>query len=339
MSQLTTAQEIARATSLLRSGGLVAMPTETVYGLAADARNPSAVARIFAAKGRPADHPLIVHLAAAEQIADWACDIPPQAWALARHFWPGPLTLILRRAPQVLDCVTGGQDTVGLRVPDHPVALALLRSFGGGLAAPSANRFGRLSPTTAANVREELGSAVDHIVDGGPCRVGIESAIVDLSGGQPRLLRPGMLGADAIEAVLGDKVHGSSPGAPRAPGTLRAHYAPGTPLLLVSTSQFAAEAARHQSLGERVAAMTYTEVALPEAVARTALPAEPAGYAQALYAQMRGLDGLHCDCLLVETPPDDAAWQAVRDRLQRAAYATGLQADSRPSVNNLVHES
>lgn len=331
-------REIAHAADVLRSGGLVAMPTETVYGLAADASNARAVARIFSAKGRPADHPLIVHLAAAEQIADWARDIPPQAWALARHFWPGPLTLILRRAPHVLDCVTGTQDTVGLRVPDHPLALELLRAFGGGLAAPSANRFGRLSPTTAANVREELGNAVDCILDGGPCRVGVESTIIDLSGNQPRLLRPGMLGAAAIESALGTALHGASPSI-RAPGTLRAHYAPGTPLRLLPTALLAGEAARRQARGERVAAVTYTGVSLPGTTLCRSLPADPAGYAQALYAELRRLDDRRCDCLLVEAPPADAAWQAVRDRLQRAAYATAQLTAAQPAGTDLTNES
>ncbi|MEJ5211921.1 MAG: L-threonylcarbamoyladenylate synthase, partial [Burkholderiales bacterium] len=173
--------DLDRAVALLRAGGVVAIPTETVYGLAADARNPQAVRRVFAIKGRPADHPLIVHIAAAESLPQWARDIPDAAWRLAGRFWPGPLTLILRRAPGVPDEVTGGQDTVGLRVPDHPLTLELLRRFGGGLAAPSANRFGHVSPTRPEHVAQELGEAVDLILDGGPCSVGVESTILDLS--------------------------------------------------------------------------------------------------------------------------------------------------------------
>jgi tRNA threonylcarbamoyl adenosine modification protein (Sua5/YciO/YrdC/YwlC family) len=195
--------EVVRAAALLRAGELVAFPTETVYGLGADASNPGAIARIFAAKGRPADHPLIVHLPDAGQLERWAVDIPEAAHGLAAAFWPGPLTLILRRHPSVSDAITGGQDTVGLRVPNHPLALQLLREFGGGVAAPSANRFGRISPTTAAHVRDELGAAVSMILDGGPCAVGIESTILDLSAGRARILRPGMLDAAAIAAVLG----------------------------------------------------------------------------------------------------------------------------------------
>ncbi|WP_442770390.1 L-threonylcarbamoyladenylate synthase, partial [Zoogloea ramigera] len=195
--------DIQRAVQLLRQGELVALPTETVYGLGADALNPDAVAKIFAAKGRPSDHPLIVHLADASQIMTWAREVPKDAIALARAFWPGPLTLILKRDESVPDLVTGGQDTVGLRVPNHPVALELLRAFGSGVAAPSANRFGRISPTTAEHVRQELGERVALILDGGACAVGLESTIVDLSRGVPVILRPGAIGADDIARVLG----------------------------------------------------------------------------------------------------------------------------------------
>src|SRR4249919_832993 len=191
--------EIARAAAILRAGGLVAFPTETVYGLGADASSPAALGRMFAAKGRPSDHPVIVHLQAGEDLTHWARNIPVVAQQLADHFWPGPLTLVLRRAAGVLDAVTGGQETVGLRTPSHPIAQRLLKAFGGGIAAPSANRFGRVSPTTAQHVRDELGDALDLILDGGPCEVGIESTIVDLSTGTPVLLRPGRIGVAEIE--------------------------------------------------------------------------------------------------------------------------------------------
>ncbi|MCZ7562653.1 MAG: L-threonylcarbamoyladenylate synthase [Burkholderiales bacterium] len=205
-------ESIARAAAILRAGGVVAFPTETVYGLGADARNPEAVAHVFAIKGRPLDHPVIVHLAAADDLAEWAADVPEAAARLAEAFWPGPLTLILRRAAQVPDAVTGGQDTVGLRVPAHPVARALLEAFRGaegerrwnGIAAPSANKFGRISPTAAEHVRTDLGAAVALILDGGAAEVGIESTIVDLAGAHPVLLRPGAIGADALERVLGE---------------------------------------------------------------------------------------------------------------------------------------
>jgi L-threonylcarbamoyladenylate synthase len=213
------APDIERAVALLRAGELVAFPTETVYGLGADAANPAAVAKIFAAKGRPQDHPLIVHLDGAAQLDAWARDIPAYAFELAEAFWPGPLTLILKRQPGVPDAVTGGQDTVGLRVPGHPLALELLRAFGGGLAAPSANRFGRISPTTARHVREELGEAVAMVLDGGPCQVGIESTILDCTGGAPRILRPGMVGAPALGRVLGRMPGYGAAGGPRVSGS------------------------------------------------------------------------------------------------------------------------
>ncbi len=315
------------AAAILRQGGLVAFPTETVYGLGADAENPQAVARIFAAKGRPADHPLIVHLASVAQIAHWAEDIPPAAWTLSRHFWPGPLTLILRRSPRVPDIVTGGQDTVGLRVPGHPLALALLEAFGGGIAAPSANRFGRVSPTTAAHVREELGENVDFILDGGPCRVGIESTILDLSTGRPRLLRPGAISVAEIEAILDEPVTGAGQGAPRAPGMLRAHYAPRTPVWLLSADVLEIEARRRLAQGRRIAALTLSVTALPEGCDRQAMSPDPTDYARELYARLRALDATGCDAILVEAPPQEAAWQAVRDRLERAARAGLEQGD------------
>ncbi|HEY9149570.1 MAG TPA: L-threonylcarbamoyladenylate synthase [Gammaproteobacteria bacterium] len=323
---------VQEAAATLRRGGIVAFPTETVYGLGADAENPVAVARLFMAKGRPADHPVIVHIGDAEQLERWAVDIPPSAALLAQRFWPGPLTLILKRDARVPDAVTGGQDTVGLRVPDHPVALALLAAFGGGIAAPSANRFGRLSPTTAAHVRTDLGEAVDYVLDGGSCQVGIESTILDLSGARPRLLRPGVITAAELEAVLGEKLAGPSGNAPRSPGALPSHYAPRTPLVLVPPEDLAAEVVRRLEKGERVAVLARS-VATPQIewlflsgsdfteCAWQVMPADPGGYAHELYARLHALDALHADCLLIEAPPVEAAWQAVRDRLARAARA------------------
>jgi L-threonylcarbamoyladenylate synthase len=249
--------EVSRAADLLRAGELVAFPTETVYGLGADASNPQAVARIFAAKGRPADHPLIVHLPDTSHLHRWAVDIPEAAHKLAAAFWPGPLTLILKRHPSVSEAITGGQDTVGLRVPNHPLALQLLREFDGGVAAPSANRFGRVSPTTAAHVREELGDAVALILDGGPCTVGIESTILDLSGGEARILRPGMLDAEAIAGVLGALPFvGGTQNAPRVSGSLEAHYAPQTPLRLVEVKTLGEFAQRALDAGKSVAVLS-----------------------------------------------------------------------------------
>ncbi|MDK9716148.1 MAG: L-threonylcarbamoyladenylate synthase [Sulfuritalea sp.] len=317
--------ELARAVALLRAGELVAFPTETVYGLGADASNPQAIAKIFAAKGRPADHPLIVHLPDASHLERWAVDIPDTARKLAAAFWPGPLTLILKRHPSVSDAITGGQDTVGLRVPNHPLALQLLCEFGGanggGLAAPSANRFGHVSPTTAAHVREEFGDAVAMILDGGPCAVGIESTILDLSGGEPRILRPGMIDAGDIGAVLGRAPEfGGTQNAPRVSGSLEAHYAPRTPLQLVAAEALAETARQVLGTGRRVAVLASQPLAFShdKLVWRPA-SADPAQFAHDLYARLRELDGIGCDLLLVAAPSAEEAWRAVADRLRRAA--------------------
>jgi L-threonylcarbamoyladenylate synthase len=317
--------DVARAAAMLRAGELVAFPTETVYGLGADASNPQAIAKIFAAKGRPADHPLIVHLPDASHLERWAVDIPEAARKLAAAFWPGPLTLILKRHPSVLDAITGGQDTVGLRVPSHPLALQLLREFdganGGGLAAPSANRFGHVSPTTVAHVREELGDAVAMILDGGPCAVGIESTILDLSGSEPRILRPGMIGAPAIGAILGRiPEFGGTQNAPRVSGSLEAHYAPHTPLQLVGPTELAATVRQALDTGRRVAVLANQPLAFShENLAWCPASADPAQFAHDLYARLRELDAMGCDLLLVASPPGDEAWRAVTDRLRRAA--------------------
>jgi L-threonylcarbamoyladenylate synthase len=319
-------REIAKAVDILRAGGLVAFPTETVYGLGADARNPEAVGKIFAAKGRPQHHPVIVHLAEAAQLEAWAVDIPDGARRLAERFWPGPLTLILRRGPGVPDAVTGGQDTVGLRVPAHPVAQALLQAFGGGIAAPSANRFGRLSPTTAQHVEAELDGAVDLILDGGACPVGIESTIVDCAGERPTLLRPGHIGREVLEEALGVRVEAPGPGAPRAPGRLPAHYAPTTPLALVDASALVGLPAR-TAASERVAVLARTE-APPDALhlVWVKAPEDPAGFARELYARLRQLDRAGCSVILVEKPPPTPEWEAVLDRLTRAAAGSPPQA-------------
>jgi L-threonylcarbamoyladenylate synthase len=319
-------REIAKAVDILRAGGLVAFPTETVYGLGADARNPEAVGKIFAAKGRPQHHPVIVHLAEAAQLEAWAVDIPDGARRLAERFWPGPLTLILRRGPGVPDAVTGGQDTVGLRVPAHPVAQALLQAFGGGIAAPSANRFGRLSPTTAQHVEAELDGAVDLILDGGACPVGIESTIVDCAGERPTLLRPGHIGREVLEEALGVRVEAPGPGAPRAPGRLPAHYAPTTPLALVDASALVGLPAR-TAASERVAVLARTE-APPDALHLVWIkaPEDPAGFARELYAHLRQLDRAGCSVILVEKPPPTPEWDAVLDRLTRAAAGSPPQA-------------
>ena len=332
------ADQIGLAVALLQAGELVAFPTETVYGLGADAANPLAVARIFAAKGRPANHPLIVHLPGDAYLERWAREIPDCAWELSEAFWPGPLTLILRRARGVPAAVTGGQETVGLRVPAHPLALALLRAWaeaGGGvggrsgIAAPSANRFGRISPTEARHVRQELGERVGLVLDGGRCPVGIESTIVDLSRGDdqpPRLLRPGRISAAQIALVTGlwPELAGRETGddAPRVPGSLAAHYAPATPLRLVPAERLGEVVERLRGAGQRCALLCHS-ASLPAGDVSTLsrLPDEPCGYARALYATLRELDEAGVDLILVEEIPTTAAWAAIADRLVRAACA------------------
>ena len=313
---------MGQALAALRRGDVIGLPTETVYGLAADASRPEAVRRIFELKGRPADHPLIVHVANAGQLGRWARDIPEAAQVLAKAFWPGPLTLILRKQPGVPDEVTGGQSTVGLRCPAHPIALALLHEFDGGLAAPSANRFGHVSPTTAAHVREEFGDAVAVVLDGGDCEVGIESTILDLSGEMPRILRPGRITHAQIEALVGPVAQGGDAQSPRASGTLEAHYAPRTALLLMPRDALAAEARQQEALGKRVAVLTMDE--LPAGLRGLALPSQPDGYAHGLYAALRALDALGANLLLAQRPPDSADWLAINDRLRRSAAGAGV---------------
>ncbi|QEL66037.1 putative translation factor [Oryzomicrobium terrae] len=331
------ASEIERAVTLLKAGELVAFPTETVYGLGADAANPAAVAKIFAVKGRPADHPVIVHLPCSQSMEDWARDIPAVAWELAEYFWPGPLTLILKRQPYVPDAVTGGQDTVGLRVPGHPVALALLQAFSraggsGGVAGPSANRFGRISPTAASHVCDELGDRVAMVLDGGECPVGIESTIVDLSSGTPRLLRPGHIRPDQLEAVMGEPLalpaHLRNTEVPRVSGALAAHYAPRTHMTLVESAGLDVEIFRAGYQSMAVYAWSRSApVELPANIIWVSAPTTPSAYAHELYAALRHLDELGVAQLLVESPPRGALWAAIHDRLDRAACGAGLGAD------------
>ena len=308
-------RDIARAAQLLRAGGLVAFPTETVYGLGADASNAQAVARLYAVKRRPADHPVIVHFDGAERAFTWARDVPESARTLARRFWPGPLTLILKRSALAKDFITGAQDNVGVRVPAHPVAHELLVAFGGGIAAPSANRFGLVSPTSAAHVRADLGSDVDLVLEGGPSEVGIESTIVDLSGARPAaVLRPGRITAAEIAAALGQAVAEKPREAPRHSGGLERHYAPRTPARLVPAFQLDREIAR---LEDKVAVLAFSRP--DERVDYwLRMPRDPKAYAQKLYAALRELDGAQCEAILIEAPPPATEWDAVLDRLRRA---------------------
>ena len=303
--------EVRRAAQILRAGGLVAFPTETVYGLGADAASEKAIARLYAVKRRPVDHPVIVHFASADDAFGWAAAVPPPARELAKEFWPGPLTLILKRSARAKNFVTGGQDTVGLRVPSHPVAHELLSLFGGAVAAPSANRFGRVSPTTAAHVREDLGKDVDLVLEGGPSEVGIESTIVDLSGGAV-LLRPGHVSKEQLEAVIGP-VGEKAAASPRHSGGLERHYAPRTPARMVPAHALDKEISR----GKSVAVLAFSR---PDERVDfwLRMPREPHAYARRLYAALRELDSAECEQILVEAPPGGDEWDAVRDRLKRA---------------------
>jgi len=312
--------EVRRAADVLARGGLVAFPTETVYGLGADASNAAAMARLYAVKRRPADHPVIVHFADAEQAFAWAREVPAAARKLAAAFWPGPLTLILKRSARAADFVTGGQDSVGLRVPGHPVAQALLQAFGGGIAAPSANRFGRISPTSAAHVRADLGDDVDCVLEGGSSAIGIESTIVDLSGPRALLLRPGAIERAALEAALGVPLlekTGTGDEGPRHSGGLERHYAPRTPARLVAAH------ALEREIDAARGALAVLAFSRPDARVRAwrRMPREPKAYAQKLYATLRALDDFGCDAILVERPPQAPEWSAVNDRLQRACTA------------------
>ena len=313
-------RDIEHAVTVLRAGGLVAFPTETVYGLGADAGNPAAIRKIFETKGRPAAHPVIVHLADAVQLANWAREVPATAHMLARKFWPGPLTLILSRASGVSDVVTGGQDTVALRVPSHPLAQQLLARFGGGIAAPSANRHGRVSATTADHVRREFGAAVGCVLDGGEAGIGIESTIIDLSRGRATLLRPGWITAGEIEKTLGTPLAAPGVDAPRAPGSLAAHYAPRTPLTLAEGDLALELAASFVRQGRRVAVLARSkERPMLKGLEWAAAAQDAAGYAHALYANLRRLDEAGCDAIIVERPPQTPEWAAINDRLARAA--------------------
>ena len=304
--------EVRRAAEVLRAGGLVAFPTETVYGLGADASSAEAVARLYAAKGRPAEHPVIVHFATADGAFAFAREIPDAARKLAEHFWPGPLTMVLKRSALAKDFVTGGQDSVGLRVPSHPVAQALLREFDGGVAAPSANRFGNLSATTAAHVVGEMD--VDFVLDGGPSEVGIESTIVDLTSGVV-LLRPGRISREEIEKLLRVEVKDRDPSSPRHSGGLERHYAPRTSALLVPPHELDREIAKR---GASVAVLAFSKP--DERVDYwIRMPRDSRAYAQKLYAALRELDTAGCETILVESPPETTEWTAVRDRLSRAA--------------------
>jgi len=295
-------KQILKAVHILRNGGLVAFPTETVYGLGADASNETAVQAIFKVKGRPESHPLIVHLHDVDQVRRWATSVPKAALDLGRKFWPGPLTLILKKAPKVSRKVTGGQETVGLRVPNHPVALALLREFGGGVAAPSANRFGKVSPTSAGHVRKDLGKDVDFVLDGGSCDIGVESTIVDFSSGDPVILRPGGLTRERLEKALGRPVRIRGGGSVRASGQLESHYAPRARVVVVPPKESKATAVRLGKKGKRVVLLSRKDVS-----------------ARKLYASLRRADESGAQVIVVPLPEEAGLGLAVADRLRKAA--------------------
>lgn len=319
MGSETIERQLIRAAEILRAGGLVAFPTETVYGLGADADNEAAVRKVFAAKGRPADHPVIVHVKQAADIEDWASEIPPAARKLAESFWPGPLTMILKRAARAKDIVTGGLDTVGLRVPRHPVAQELLARFGGAIAAPSANRFGRVSPTTAQHVRQEFGNAIEVVLDGGNCEVGLESTIVDLSGVQPAILRPGFVTAEQIAATLSQPIGGESEESPRCAGRLASHYAPAARVEIVEPDSLASRYAELTAQGLRVAAIgPPAEAAIPLS-ARLEIPGDVESFARQLYSLLRAVDEARFDVALVTIPSGGGLAAAIADRLHKAA--------------------
>jgi L-threonylcarbamoyladenylate synthase len=352
-------QAVEQAVQRLQRGGLVAIPTETVYGLAADASNEQAVQKIFSAKGRPADHPLIVHLAAPimldtslgnrsdawiKVIAPWTRDLPEEAMRLVEVFWPGPLTLVLKKDKHVLSAVTGGQDTIALRSPDHPVAQALLQAFGGGLAAPSANRFGKVSPTRAADVSAEFSDQADLLIlDGGDCAVGIESTIVDLSSGAPVLLRPGAITPEQIAQQTGVQVlqagarADSEKNTPRVSGSLKAHYAPNTPLRLYAAGTALDCIAQYPDTKSQVALVVWESEQMRDPqvlgashIQQITIAEQSDLFANRLYRLLRDLDDHSWDLIVMPEPPMGQEWDGVRDRLQRACFGSG------PPVNNHV---
>lgn len=304
---------VEKAIQLLKAGKVIAVPTETVYGLAGDACNEQAIRQIFALKNRPADHPVIVHIAGAEQLADWARQIPDTAFQLAKKFWPGPLSFVLKKADHVSSLVTGGQDTIALRSPNHPLTHEILKGFGGGIAAPSANRFGQLSPTCAEHVAKSF-PELPLIVDGGPCQVGIESTILDLSSNAPRILRPGMISKEQIERVIGSSVEQAEKTSPRASGSRPSHYAPNTKTTLLKTKELENFILRAT---QRIILLSFDMH--DEWPCKTfVMPKDPAAYAHIIYQTLHDADQKNFELIVIETPPTTPEWSAILDRLTRA---------------------
>ncbi len=334
-----TQKQIQLAAEALRNGDLVAFPTETVYGLGADASNPQAVRKIFELKGRPANHPVIVHVEDQKHLQRWVRGMTAEARALADKFWPGPLTLVLKRAPAVSDVITGGQDTVAVRAPSHPIARQLLAAFGGGVAAPSANRYGHVSPTRADHVRDEFGKSLPHVLDGGDCKLGLESTIVLCTEGAPRLLRPGSITLSQLQVVVPGILSGPDPAAPRAPGTTPRHYSPTTPVTLVPSRRLVDVMREFTDEEEKVAVLSLR----PPSTANRYMTWINAGtradhYARNLYSHLRTLDKIGAKALLVEEVPAGEQWDAIRDRLKRAASKEGARFDEEEAVMEAVEE-
>lgn len=339
MRPMIRQSQITAAVDCLKKGGVVAMPTETVYGLAADASNDAAVRRIFATKGRPTDHPLIVHVADLGALFHWAREVPDYAMVLAQHFWPGPMTLILKKQPHVLNSVTGGQDNVGIRIPNHAVAQQLLQTFGGGLAAPSANRFGYISPTSAQHVREDMGDSVDMILDGGHCGIGIESTIIDCTRDFPQILRPGMITQKMLDDTLNFDAGLSLPDTAKilpVSGALPSHYAPRTKTQLFSREKIDV-LIQDITLKSRVILSTRkpkihrtkiydariphrTPLANIDILHWIIMPSDPHGYAHHLYEQLHFADHLPCQEIWIEAVPATAEWHGITDRITKASF-------------------
>jgi len=319
---MTAKPTVNQAAAHIRAGELVAFPTETVYGLGADASNDAAVAKIFTAKGRPSDHPLIVHIASSAQVLDYAISLPPFAECLIKAFWPGPLTVILQRKPGVATAAAGGQNSIGLRCPAHPLALEFLKACGTGVAGPSANKFGRVSPTTALHVAQEFGDSL-MVLDGGPCTVGIESSIVDCTRGQPVLLRPGVLTRAQLSAACGETVLSADDqpdDAPRAPGTLESHYAPNAKVRLMDAKaiQTALDLLGADAAHIAVYARSIVRIKSTQVLYRR-MPEDALATAEQLFAVLRDFDAQGVKLIWIEPVPEAAEWDGVRDRLARAA--------------------
>jgi len=318
-SQIVSPAEMDQAIATLRAGELLAFPTETVYGLGADASNPDAVRKIFKLKGRPSSHPVIVHIQDVTQLSRWARDVSPMAMKLAAAFWPGPFTLVLKRAPQVSEVLTGGQDTIAIRVPRHPIAQQLLAAFGGGIAAPSANRFGHVSPTLASHVRDEFGDSL-LVLDGADCEIGLESTIVSCVMDIPQLLRPGGITLSQLRAVVPAVSGVVTQDAPRAPGMLDKHYSPDTPIHLIHSEDLRQVADDYRRKGQQIAVLAMQpSINTNNFTSWINAGDNPLAYGHSLYANLRQMDKLGTMAILIEQVPGDESWQAVRDRLQRAA--------------------